>query len=353
MGDAPAQLRSARSARVVDVDLLLADGVGDLALLACVTSLSRRTRSFGTACFSTTGSSSWSTTSCSSSEIAGPVGGVAAVGVGDRLALDADLLAAHRDGLGDLVLDDVLLQPHAAGLALGRADAQLLLGARHRVVGRRAAGVAAPTARSPVAIGPSVARTPEPRARRSRARSGGRARASSCSESWPSGSIFGASLTVALSNGTRSTRRPRGAALLIGTNDCLVPNRPVVTSAHSGWLVSRVEVDLLDRADLVAVAGSRGPARARRGRPASWCVMVVLLLVVSCQADSVDLAVVVLPALPPAMAASRVPRRTAARAIRPPVVSAPSSTGMRGRLRPARARCTRRRGGPRRRRGRR
>ena len=101
-------------------------------------SFSMRMRSFGTACLSTTTSSSWSTTSCSSSEMAGAVGGVAGVGVGDRLALDADLLALDRDGLGDLVLDDVLAQAGAAGLALGRADAQLLLGARHRVVGRRA-----------------------------------------------------------------------------------------------------------------------------------------------------------------------------------------------------------------------
>src|SRR3954465_6956227 len=39
------------------------------------------------------------------------------------------------------------------------------------------------------------------------------------------------------------------------------------------------------------------------------------------------------PALPPATAASSVPRTTATRAIRPPVVSDPSPTGMRGSLR--------------------
>jgi hypothetical protein len=92
---------------------------------------------------STTACSSWSTTSCSSSEIAGPVGRVADVGVGDRLALDPDFLAAHGDGLGDLVLDDVLAQPGTAGLALRGADAQLLLGARHRVVRGGAGGVVA------------------------------------------------------------------------------------------------------------------------------------------------------------------------------------------------------------------
>src|SRR3954464_8031129 len=71
----------------------------------------------------------------------GAVGGGVDVGVGDRLALDADLLAADRHGLGDLVLDDVLAQSHAAALALGRADAQLLLGARHRIVGGRTGDV--------------------------------------------------------------------------------------------------------------------------------------------------------------------------------------------------------------------
>src|SRR4051794_17563713 len=66
-----------------------------------------------------------------------------AVGVGDRLALEADLLAPDRHGLGDLVLDHILLQPDSAALTLGRADAQLLLRARHRVIGVGAADVAA------------------------------------------------------------------------------------------------------------------------------------------------------------------------------------------------------------------
>src|SRR4051812_17024988 len=68
---------------------------------------------------------------------------LADVGVGDRLALDADLLALHRDGLRDVLGHDVLAQPRAPGLPLGRADPQLLLGPRHRLIGRRAGGVMA------------------------------------------------------------------------------------------------------------------------------------------------------------------------------------------------------------------
>ena len=46
--------------------------VSETCCSSSTTSLSRRTRSFGTARFSTTASSAWSVTSCSSSEIAGP-----------------------------------------------------------------------------------------------------------------------------------------------------------------------------------------------------------------------------------------------------------------------------------------
>ena len=106
-------------------------------------SLSRRTRSLGTARFSTTGSSAWSVTSCSSSEIAGPSIAPSRVGVRDRLALDAQLLALDRDGLLHVLGHDVLAQAGAARLALRRADAQLLLGARHRVVGLGARRVVA------------------------------------------------------------------------------------------------------------------------------------------------------------------------------------------------------------------
>ena len=43
------------------------------------------------------------------------VRGVIDVGIGDRLALDADLFALHRDGDRLLLGDDVLAQPGAAG----------------------------------------------------------------------------------------------------------------------------------------------------------------------------------------------------------------------------------------------
>src|SRR4051794_8101538 len=65
------------------------------------------------------------------------------VRVGDRLALEAHLLPLDRDGLLDLLGHDVLLQARPAGLALARADGELLLRAGHRVVGRRARDVVA------------------------------------------------------------------------------------------------------------------------------------------------------------------------------------------------------------------
>ncbi len=71
----------------------------------------------------------------------GPVDGLAAVGVRDRLALDADLFALHGHRLGDHLGDDVLAQAGATCLALARAHVQLLLRTRHGVVGRRTTGV--------------------------------------------------------------------------------------------------------------------------------------------------------------------------------------------------------------------
>jgi hypothetical protein len=70
-------------------------------------------------------------------------GGGVEVGVGDRLALDPDLLALDRHG--DLLLlgGDGLAQPGPAALAGLGADPQLLLRAGHGVVGGRARGVAA------------------------------------------------------------------------------------------------------------------------------------------------------------------------------------------------------------------
>src|SRR5215216_374450 len=70
-------------------------------------------------------------------------GGGVAVGVGDRLALDPDLLALHRHGHLLGLGHDVLAQPGPAPLASLGADPQLLLGAGHGVVGGRPRGVAA------------------------------------------------------------------------------------------------------------------------------------------------------------------------------------------------------------------
>src|SRR4051812_43373557 len=85
------------------------------------------------------------------------VGGLVDVGVGDRLALDADLLALHRHRRLDLVRDDVLAQAGTARLTLRLADRQLLLGARHGVVGLGARDVVADRR-------PGVERAPAPRA---------------------------------------------------------------------------------------------------------------------------------------------------------------------------------------------
>src|SRR5215211_6979943 len=70
-------------------------------------------------------------------------GGGIAVGVGDRLALDPDLLALHRHGLGDLLGGHGLAQPGPAPLPGLGPDPQLLLGAGHGVVGGRPRGVPA------------------------------------------------------------------------------------------------------------------------------------------------------------------------------------------------------------------
>ncbi|CAA9251735.1 MAG: hypothetical protein AVDCRST_MAG20-2302 [uncultured Acidimicrobiales bacterium] len=60
------------------------------------------------------------------------------------------------------------------------------------------------------------------------------------SSSWlssPSSSRLGAPFTWSLLNGTCSSS-PCTVALVIGTNVLLLPNRPVLTSAHSGSRVS-------------------------------------------------------------------------------------------------------------------
>ena len=98
-----------------------------------------------------------------------------AVGVGDRLALEAHLLVAHRDGRGDVLGDDVLAQPGPAGLAGLGADVELLLRAGHGRVGVRARGVVAGAGDTDrVAVARRCRR--RCRSRRRRRRSSGRAR---------------------------------------------------------------------------------------------------------------------------------------------------------------------------------
>src|SRR5215204_1667904 len=70
-------------------------------------------------------------------------GGSVQVGVGDRLALDPDLVALHGHGDGLGLGGHVLAQPGPAGLAGLGPDPQLLLGAGHGLVGGRPRGVPA------------------------------------------------------------------------------------------------------------------------------------------------------------------------------------------------------------------
>src|SRR5215211_2256172 len=67
----------------------------------------------------------------------GAAGGRSQVGVGDRLALDPDLLALYRHGDRLGLGGHVLAQPGPAPLALGGADPQLLLRAGHGLIGGR------------------------------------------------------------------------------------------------------------------------------------------------------------------------------------------------------------------------
>src|SRR5215207_2800086 len=70
-------------------------------------------------------------------------GGGIAVGVGDRLALDPDLLALHRHGHLLGLGGHVLAQPGPAPLPGLGPDLQLLLGAGHGLVGGRPGDVPA------------------------------------------------------------------------------------------------------------------------------------------------------------------------------------------------------------------
>src|SRR3954452_12992607 len=73
----------------------------------------------------------------------GAVEGTADVGIGDRLALHADLLVRHGHRLGDVLRDDVLAQPGAADLLGAGAHVEALLRAGHGIVRRGAGGVVA------------------------------------------------------------------------------------------------------------------------------------------------------------------------------------------------------------------
>src|SRR5215208_4890485 len=79
------------------------------------------------------------------------------VGIRDRLALDPDLFALDGDGLLDVLGHHVLAQARAAALTLGRAHPELLLGARHRIVGGRTRNIAAHGARRIAAVGDLIA----------------------------------------------------------------------------------------------------------------------------------------------------------------------------------------------------
>src|SRR5215211_4560227 len=85
----------------------------------------------------------------------GAAGGRSQVGVGDRLALDPDLLALYRHGDRLGLGGHVLAQPGPAPLALGGADPQLLLRAGHGLVGGRPRDIPADGVAVLVGLGPA------------------------------------------------------------------------------------------------------------------------------------------------------------------------------------------------------
>ena len=111
------------------------------------------------------------------------------------------------------------------------------------------------------------------RRRRTRARSGGSSSASSSCVSCAVASTAGASLTVSLPSGTRS--QPVGLGRVAQRHEVrLVPNRPVLTSAHSGSSVRRRGRSPRSGRSCRR-RGRRGPRRARcdlrgHGGPSRW-----------------------------------------------------------------------------------
>src|SRR4051812_29425399 len=105
-------------------------------------SRSSRTRSLGTVRFSTTGSSAWSVTSCSSSDISGP---------SSALSRLESVIGSRSTRTFSRVTGTVLvtfsvttcLRSRTRPASRLRADSDLLLRTRHRVVGLRAGDVLA------------------------------------------------------------------------------------------------------------------------------------------------------------------------------------------------------------------
>src|SRR4051794_20961446 len=168
----------------------------------------------------------------------GAVVGVAAVGLGDRLALQGDFLVRHRHR--DLLVlgDHVLAQPGPPGLAGLGADAELLLRAGHCGVGGGAGGVAAlRTGR----VGQAAALAGL-RVDRGGWEAGGEAvvaveLVSSDALIAMSGSWCGAACSACLSKGTVSVS-PSQSDCASGTSETWPPNSPLLTAAHSGASVA-------------------------------------------------------------------------------------------------------------------
>jgi hypothetical protein len=173
----------------------------------------------------------------------GPGQGGISVFVRDRLAFDADLLPAHRHGLLHFLGDDVLAQPRPTRLAALGADVHAFLRARHGVIaadaGVRGAGHAGRLAG--VGVGPA-------------ARAGlvgllpGRVPVDAVVLVQAVLLLFGEVAAGVDVDVGGVLDRVLGVEVLqmvlqmeaswIGTNDSLVPNRPVLTLTHSGWPVA-------------------------------------------------------------------------------------------------------------------